>query len=237
MVTTEICSFNQFLKSEPLSIPSSVMEVTFVIFQQNNQKGLWWTLSVLLFQEGQWRQLLKAGFLRATSSLQSSGQLSIYMVSCKASNLKIHLVLTSSQAIISRSKPKHTREMRKFRNECVYIVFALMLPRVYFQSEERTMHSRLLNPNIISLKLGACSQEYFSPVLKGPLEEGVGEGRLRTPGWSWGVDCCEFSSGSGLPLWTTAVCHMEWIRPSLSHCQLGCSVHGLFLLGSWFCFL
>lgn len=51
-----------------------------------------------------------------------------------------------------------------------------MLPRVYFQSEERTMHGRLLNPNIISLKLGACSSEYFSPVLKGPLEQGVGVG-------------------------------------------------------------
>ena len=40
------------------------------------------------------------------------------------------------------------------------------------------MHSRLLNPNTISLKLGACSDEYFSPVVKGPLEEGVGA-------WGW----------------------------------------------------
>lgn len=70
---------------------------------------------------------------------------------------KTHLVLTSGQVVLSWSEPKHTREMRKFKNECVYIVFALMLPRVYFQSEKRTMHSRLLNPNIISLKLGACS--------------------------------------------------------------------------------
>lgn len=120
--------------------------------------------------------MLKAGSFRAPSSLKSSGQLSIYMASCKASNLKTHLVLTSGPAVLSQSEPKHTREMRKFSNECVYIVFALMLPRVYFQSEKRTMHSRLLNPNIISLKLGACSQEYFSPVLKGPLEEGVGGG-------------------------------------------------------------
>lgn len=29
--------------------------------------------------------------------------------------------------------------------------------------------------------------------------------------------------GSGLPLRATAVCHMERIRPPLSHCQLGCS--------------
>lgn len=73
-----------------------------------------------------------------------------------------------------------------------------MLPKVYFQSEERTMHSRLLNPNTISLKLGACSDEYFSPILKGPLEEGVGD-------WGWEGrqgrrrGCCEFSAGLGLP--------------------------------------
>lgn len=49
---------------------------------------------------------------------------------------------------------------------CVYIVFALMLPTVYFESEERTLHGRQLNPNNIGLKLGACSSEYFPSVLK-----------------------------------------------------------------------
>lgn len=57
---------------------------------------------------------------------------------------------------------------------CVYIVFALMLPTVYFESEERTLHGRQLNPNNIGLKLGACSLEYFPSVLKCPLEEGAG---------------------------------------------------------------
>lgn len=60
MVTIEICSFNEFLKCEPLIKPPSVTEVTFVIFQQNNQKGLRWALSVLPFQGRQWKQLLKA---------------------------------------------------------------------------------------------------------------------------------------------------------------------------------
>lgn len=59
---------------------------------------------------------------------------------------------------------------------CVYIVFALMLPTVYFESEERTLHGRQLNPNNIGLKLGACSSEYFPSVLKCPLEEGMGRG-------------------------------------------------------------
>lgn len=52
----------------------------FVIFQQNNQKGAQQTLSVLLFQEGQGKQLLKAVFLGALSSLESSGQLSVFVV-------------------------------------------------------------------------------------------------------------------------------------------------------------
>lgn len=55
---------------------------------------------------------------------------------------------------------------------CVYIVFALMLPMVYFESEERTLHSRQFNPNNIGLKLGACSLEYFPSVLKCPLGKG-----------------------------------------------------------------
>lgn len=57
---------------------------------------------------------------------------------------------------------------------CVYTGFALMLPRVYFESEERTLHGRQLNPNNIGLKLGPCSLEYFPSVLKCPLEEGAG---------------------------------------------------------------
>lgn len=51
-----------------------------------------------------------------------------------------------------------------------------MLPTVYFESEERTLHGRQLNPNNIGLKLGACSSEYFPSVLKCPLEEGMGRG-------------------------------------------------------------
>ena len=75
---------------------------------------------------------------------------------------------------------------------CVYIVFALMLPTVYFESEERTLHGRQLNPNNIGLKLGACSSEYFPSVLKCPLEEGMGRG------WGGEKDCSVFCSVFGL---------------------------------------
>lgn len=77
---------------------------------------------------------------------------------------------------------------------CVYTVFALMLPRVYFESEERTLHGRQLNPNNIGLKLGPCSLEYFPGVLKCPLEEGAGRRR----GGGEEKDCSVFCSVFGL---------------------------------------
>lgn len=52
--------------------------------------------------------------------------------------------------VAGRSQPQLPGDTRKLRNEPVYIVFALMLPRVYFQSGGRTMHSRLLNPDTMS---------------------------------------------------------------------------------------
>lgn len=56
---------------------------------------------------GQWTQLLKAGSFRAPSSLKSSGQLSIYMASCTASNLKTHLVLTSGRRPLTERAETH----------------------------------------------------------------------------------------------------------------------------------
>lgn len=136
-----------------------------------------WTSSVLLSQEGQWKPFLKARPWGAFPRQIIWTAVCLRGENRKASHFRTHLVLTSGSAVILRSRPKHTRETRELRNERVYIVFALMLPRVYFQSEDRTMHSRLLNPHIIRLKLGARSGAHFSPpVLKGPLEEGAGAG-------------------------------------------------------------
>lgn len=83
------------------------------------------------------------------------------------------------------------------------------------------MPYRLSNPNTAGLTWGHGPPSIFSPGLKDPLERGGGrEGRAgRGP-----RSCSEPSLGSGLPLRATAACHMERIRPPLSHCQLGCSV-------------
>lgn len=111
-----------------------------------------------------------------------------------------------------------------------------MLPRVYFESEERTSHGRQLNPNNIGLKLGPCSLEYFPSVLKCPLEEGsreevavgrdgVGGGKKRIVLSS--ALCLAWLSGA------IAVAHLVWISPPLSHSvnlgvlHAGCSCRGL----------
>jgi len=113
---------------------------------------------------------------------------------------------------------------------CVYIVFALMLPTVYFESEERTLHGRQLNPNNIGLKLGACSSEYFSSVLKCPLEEGEGEGGKKRIVLSSAL-CLAWLSRA------IAVAHLVWISPSLSHSvNLGVLHAGCFCRGLGFAF-
>lgn len=58
---------------------------------------------------------------------------------------------------------------------------------------------------------------------------------LRTPGGG-GVDCCEFSSGPGLPLRATAAGHMEWIRPLSHTVNLGVPCTACFCWGLGFAF-